>query len=92
MFFMSYRGGIQNLGKPELEKVMQRRKLDAEGRPGSIKGGVGSSTTADGELAAQLARRSHLIEEVRRWILFFTSVLSIRVGEINVIASFKVTK
>ena len=64
---MSYRGGSQNLGKPELEKVMQRRKLDAEGKAGSIRGDqltVGGRTTANDELAAQLSRRSYLLEEV----------------------------
>ena len=65
---MSYRGGSQNLGKPELEKVMQRRKLDAEGKAGSIRGDQltvgGRTTAANDELAAQLSRRSYLLEEV----------------------------
>jgi len=63
------RGGSQNLGKPELEKVMQRRKLDAEGKAGSIRGDqltVGGRTTANDELAAQLSRRSYLLEESSR--------------------------
>ena len=65
---MSCRGGSQKLGKPELEKVMQRRKLDAEGKAGSIRGDQltvgGGTATPNDELAAQLSRRSFLLEEV----------------------------
>ena len=62
------RGGSQILGKPELEKVMQRRKLDSEGKAGSIRGDKmsvgGQRSDASSELAAQLSRRSHILEEV----------------------------
>lgn len=59
------------LGKSELEKVMQRRKPDAEGRTGPIRADRVTTSkqnlsTADNELAQQLARRSHFIEEAER--------------------------
>ena len=61
------RGGIQNLGKPELEKVMQRRRADKDGKPGPIRAGDRSSVKSvcpDNELASQLAKRTTLLEEV----------------------------
>lgn len=65
------RGGIQSiLGKPELQKVMQRRKPDADGKIGSIRpperNGVtqAGGSCADNELATQLARRSQLVHTV----------------------------
>ena len=65
------RGGIQSiLGKPELQKVMQRRKPDADGKIGSIRpperNGVSQAggSCADNELASQLARRSQLVHTV----------------------------
>ena len=66
----SARGGSQILGKPELEKVMQRRKLDSEGKAGSIRGDRmsvgGQRSDASSELAAQLSRRSHILEEAAK--------------------------
>ncbi len=68
--FLFSRGGAQNLGKPELEKVMQRRRLDADGRPGAIRNGRTPSPNPtaggreDNELAAQLKRRTQLLEDV----------------------------
>ena len=47
---------------------MQRRKLDSEGKAGSIRGDRmsvgGQRSDASSELAAQLSRRSHILEEV----------------------------
>lgn len=63
------RGGIKNLGKPELEVVMQRRRLDADGKPGPIKAKQASQsrgTTTNSELASQLARRTLLLEEAEK--------------------------
>ena len=64
--FPPCRGGVQNLGKPELEKVWQRRRADADGKPGSIRPAKPSSnsTPANDELAVQLAKRSSMLEEV----------------------------
>ncbi len=68
--FLFSRGGAQNLGKPELEKVMQRRRLDADGRPGAIRNSRTPSPNpaaggrGDNELAAQLKRRTQLLEDV----------------------------
>lgn len=66
-----FRGGIQSiLGKPELQKVMQRRKADADGKVGSIRpperNGVtqAGGSCPDNELATQLARRSQLVQTV----------------------------
>ena len=62
-----FRGGVKNLGKPELMKVMQRRKVDADGKPGPIKANRASSaanSNCEGELAAQLARRTQIINDV----------------------------
>ena len=61
-----YRGGVQNLGKPELEKVMQRRKPDASGNVGPIRADRVSKpkSSCGGELEKQLARRTQLLEEV----------------------------
>ena len=62
------RGGIQAiLGKSELQKVMERRRPDAHGNIGRIRAEKNGahSTTIEGELAEQLAKRSHLVENVR---------------------------
>ena len=47
-------------------KVMQRRKVDADGKPGPIKANRASSakSTCEGELAAQLAKRTQIINDV----------------------------
>ena len=68
---MPFRGGIKNLGKPELMQVMQRRKVDADGKPGPIKANRASSakSTCEGELAAQLARRTQIINDVSKQTL-----------------------
>ncbi len=60
------RGGAQNLGKPELEKVMQRRRPDAEGNLGPIRADRvhKAKSAAGGELEKQLARRTQLLDEV----------------------------
>ncbi len=63
------RGGIKNLGKPELEVMMQRRRVDADGKPGPIRAKQASKsvpTAASGELASQLARRTLLLEEAEK--------------------------
>jgi hypothetical protein len=64
------RGGIQSiLGKPELERVMQRRRPDADGKVGSIRPAERSNITRgscmDNELETQLARRSKAINTER---------------------------
>lgn len=64
------RGGIQSiLGKPELERVMQRRRPDADGKAGSIRPVERSNNTRgscmDNELETQLARRSKAIDTGR---------------------------
>ena len=66
-----YRGGIQSiLGKPELERVMQRRRPDADGKAGSIRPVERSNNTRgscmDNELETQLARRSKAIDTVSK--------------------------
>ncbi len=68
------RGGAANLGKPELEKVMQRRRLDADGRPGAIRNNRSASPNPAGgggdELAMQLKRRTQMLEEVSQFDYF----------------------
>ena len=61
-----FRGGVKNLGKPELVKVMQRRRADVDGKPGPIKGNrsTAAKSACEGELATQLARRTQIIEDV----------------------------
>ncbi len=57
----------QNLGRPELQQVMQRRKADADGNLGSIKPDRGvkvKSSSGGNELEKQLARRTQLLDEV----------------------------
>jgi hypothetical protein len=60
---------VQNLGKPELEKVWQRRKPDADGNLGSIRPDRvnKSKSTCGGELEKQLARRTQLLDQVREY-------------------------
>ena len=55
------------MGKPELEKVMQRRKPDADGRVGPIRPekNTPKPSTTD-ELAEQLLKRTQKLEDVRR--------------------------
>ncbi len=60
------RGGVQNLGKPELEVVMRRRRPDADGKPGSIKGRQTTASPPLGELASQLAKRATLLQEAEK--------------------------
>ena len=57
---------MQNLGKPELEKVWQRRKPDADGKLGPIRGDrvAKSKSSCGGELEKQLARRTQLLDQV----------------------------
>ena len=52
-------------------QVMQRRKVDADGKPGPIKANRASSakSTCEGELAAQLARRTQIINDVSKQTL-----------------------
>ena len=68
LFVCPFRGGAANLGKPELEKVMQRRRQDADGKAGSIKPNRSPSPNPQGggndELTAQLRRRTQLMEDV----------------------------
>ena len=47
-------------------KVMQRRKVDADGKPGPIKANrpVTPKSDCEDELAAQLARRTQIINDV----------------------------
>lgn len=58
---------MQNLGKPELEKIYQRRKADAEGKLGPIRADRVNKTKSScgGELEKQLARRTQLLDQVR---------------------------
>jgi hypothetical protein len=64
------RGGIQSiLGRPELEKVMQRRRPDADGKVGSIRPTdrtTGGGSCVDNELATQFARRSQVVQNEER--------------------------
>lgn len=59
---------MQNLGKPELEKVWQRRKPDADGKLGPIRADrvTKSKSSCGGELEKQLARRTQLLDQVSR--------------------------
>eukprot|EP00731_Ephydatia_muelleri_P022060 Em0014g651a len=60
-------GGAQNLGKPELEKVMQRRKPDAEGRVGPIRPEKSiPKPAATDELAEQLSKRTQKLEDAEK--------------------------
>ena len=46
-------------------KVMQRRKADADGKPGPIKPSKApAKSNCEGELAAQLAKRTQIINDV----------------------------
>lgn len=57
------------MGKPELQKVMQRRKPDADGNIGPIKPsqvGRNRPSSPGGELGKQLARRTQLLEQVSK--------------------------
>lgn len=59
------------MGKPELEKVMQRRRADADGHAGPIRPNRVNKTKSScgGELEKQLARRTQLLEEVRSLVM-----------------------
>ncbi|XP_062520514.1 protein FAM107B-like [Corticium candelabrum] len=56
-------GGTKQLGKPELQKVMDRRRPDSEGRPGTITGKPRTQENlGDKELASRLTRQSKKLE------------------------------
>ena len=72
--YLTHRGGIQSiLGKPELERVMQRRKPDAGGKVGSIRPTHTTNNRRDecmdNELASRLARRSQAVDQVSKPLL-----------------------
>ena len=59
------------MGKPELQKVMQRRKADAYGNVGPIRPDrVNKTNSSSGsELEKQLARRTQLLDQVSLSVL-----------------------
>ena len=75
---VDFRGGIQSiLGRPELERVMQRRRPDADGKVGSIRPTekCNRGSCMDNELETHLSRRSKAIENVRNLIKMFILLL-----------------
>jgi hypothetical protein len=58
-------GGVKQLGMPELQKVMDRRRPDSEGRPGTITGKPRKGDNlGDKELSSRLRQQSEKLTTV----------------------------